>query len=87
MARRIAIWAGVGALVVALWSLYFIAAKPSEFGILWSLCNLTMPISLFRHYRMSVYFVMAVNAATYALVGTLVELWRRNRHHPTIASN
>jgi hypothetical protein len=85
MKLRIAIWAAAGALVVGFWSLYFILFRiyPGRFAVPWALVDLTMPIALLRHYAMSVYFALFVNACTYALAGLLVEtLRRRYRQHP-----
>ncbi len=76
MKLRIAIWAGLGALVVVLWSLY-ISATPVPSGVMWTLAYLTCPIALARHYALSFYFVLLVNAGTYALAGTIVETMRR----------
>jgi hypothetical protein len=76
MKLRIAMWAGVGALVVVLWNLY-LPAMSSAIG--WTLLCLTCPIALARHYALSFYLVFLMNAATYALVGTVVETMRR--HH------
>lgn len=62
-------------------------------GDLWALVYFTIPISLVRNYphfiRMmhyghaanSMYFVLVVNAATYALVGWVVEILRRYYQH------
>ena len=82
MKLRIAIWAAVGALVVALWSLYFASAHARPLGAMWILVDLTCPIALARHHhQLSVYLVVVINAATYALVGIVVEtLWRRYKH-------
>jgi hypothetical protein len=84
MKLRIAIWAMAGALAVALWSLYFVFYRThSQFGVPWVLVDLTVPVALVRHYAMSVYFVLLVNAATYALVGALVEILRwLYKQHP-----
>jgi hypothetical protein len=91
---RIAIWAGVGAVVVVLWTLYISATSPTPPGAVWTfplkaylplfaslraLAYLTCPIALVHHYALSFYFVLFVNAATYALVGMVVETMRR--HH------
>jgi hypothetical protein len=79
MKLRIAIWAGVGALVVVLWNSYITATSPTPlFGAMWTLTYLTCPIALARHYALSFYFVLLMNAATYALVGTIVEVMRRH---------
>lgn len=88
MKLRIAIWAGVGAAVVLLWSLYFFRSSPTPHGILWSaLLDLTCPIALARHYPLSFYFVLLMNAATYALVGGVVETMRRHSKQARLISN
>ncbi|MDE3136315.1 MAG: hypothetical protein KGL59_07060 [Acidobacteriota bacterium] len=80
MKLRIAVWAGVGALVVVFWSLYISATSPTPLGNAWSLAYLSCPIALAHHYALSFYFVLLVNAGTYALVGTLAEMiWRRHK--------
>jgi len=77
MKLRIAIWAGMGALVVVLWTLY-IAGAPTPPAVMWTLAYLTCPIALARHYALSFYFVLLANAATYALACTIVETIRRH---------
>lgn len=86
MKLRIAIWSGVGALVVVFWTLYISATSPTPLGIVRTLAYLTCPISLAGHYTLSFYFVLFMNAATYALVGMVVETMRR-RHKPRLISN
>ncbi|HEV2521563.1 MAG TPA: hypothetical protein VGT24_04205 [Candidatus Acidoferrales bacterium] len=78
MKLRVAIWSGVGALVVVFWTLYISAASPTPLGIVWTLACLTCPIALARHYTLSFYLVLFMNAATYALVGLVVETMRRH---------
>jgi len=85
MKLRIAIWTSVGALVVVFWTLY-IATFPTPLGIVRTLAYLTCPIALAQHYALSFYFVLLVNAATYALVGTVVETMRRH-YKPRLISN
>jgi predicted cobalt transporter CbtA len=87
MKFRIAIWAAVGALVVVLWNLYISATSPTSLGPLWTLAYLTCPIALAHHYALSFYFVLLVNAVTYALVGTLVETIRRHYKQTRSVSN
>ena len=90
MRFRIAIWAATGALVVVFWSLYLSATHLSRYALTWLLVDLTMPIALARHYRfaMSVNAVLLVNAATYALVGTVVETtWRHYQHRRQLIAN
>lgn len=80
MKLRIAIWAGVGALVVIFWAWYISATSASLHGILWVLARLTCPISLLGRYPLGFYTVLVANAATYALVGAVVETIRgRNK--------
>jgi hypothetical protein len=90
MKLRIAIWAGVGALVVVFWTLYASAMALLPLGTTGgTLVYLTCPIALARHYALSFYFVLLVNAATYALVGAVVEAMRRHFIHqqPRLISN
>ena len=79
MKVRIAIWAGVGALVVILWTLYISATSPIHNGALWALAYLTCPIPIAHRYKLSFYFVLLINTATYAFVGAAVESVRRGR--------
>lgn len=90
MKLRIAIWASVGALVVVFWSLYFSATHLTQAAPEWTLVDLTMPVALARHYAIaaSVYVVLLLNAASYALVGTVVEsMWRHYKHRHDLISN
>jgi len=83
MKLRIAIWAAVGALVVFLWRLYLSATFPNPIlGTTRLLVDLTCPIALVRHHAMNFYCVLVVNAATYAVVGAIVEMMRRH-HKPS----
>lgn len=78
MKLRIAIWSSVGALVVVFWTLYISATSPTPLGIVWTLAYLTCPIALAHHYTLSFYFILFMNAATYALAGMVVETMRRH---------
>jgi hypothetical protein len=76
MKYRIAIWATLGALVVIGWTLYITAISPTQLtskAVAWTLACLTCPIALAHRYPLSFYFVLLANAATYALVGVVVE--------------
>ncbi|HLJ40328.1 MAG TPA: hypothetical protein VKT50_02455 [Candidatus Acidoferrales bacterium] len=86
MKLRIAIWSGVGALVVVFWTLYISATSPTPLGIVRTLAYLTCPIALAGHYTLSFYFVLFMNAATYALVGLVVEAMR-GHYKPRWISN
>ena len=87
MKIRIAIWAGVGALVAVLWSLYIAGASPNSNSVLWILAYLTCPVALARHHALSFYFVLLANAATYALAGTIVETILRHHRQAHLISN
>ena len=81
MKCRIAIWSTLGALVVVGWSLYIYAISPIQItakALAWTLACLTCPIALAHRYPLSFYFVLLANAATYALVGVIVETIRRH---------
>jgi hypothetical protein len=88
MKHRIAIWAGVGFLVAGCWALYFFAAGPIPYSstepILWTLVDLTCPVafaSLHFHFGIYFYWVLLANAATYALIGLIVETLRKQLSH------
>jgi len=78
MKLRIGIWMGVGALVVVLWTLYVSSTPTTPLGNVWTLVYLTCPIALAHHHAFSFYFVLLINAATYALVGAALESMRRH---------
>jgi hypothetical protein len=88
---RIAVWASVGALVALAWGYYFAAvnkALPIEPNIR-TLAELTHPViaalhAFGVHSGISLYSCVLLNAATYGLLGLLVETFRRYR--PSLAS-
>ena len=86
MKYRIAMWASAGFLVAACWALYFAMRSkdnPIE-PIVHTLGSLTQPVVLIGSYfnfGMYFYLVMLANAATYALVGLIVETLRQRLHH------
>jgi hypothetical protein len=86
MMLRIAIWATVGALVVIGWTLYLAATFPTPLSAPAALVDLTCPIALLRHYPLSFYVVLVGNAATYALVGAVVEIIRRHSRTRAISN-
>ncbi len=73
MKLRIGIWSGAGALVVVFWTVYIFATAPATHGTIWTFVSLTCPIALARHHALSFFSVLLANAATYALVGAVVE--------------
>ena len=87
MKFRIVIWASAGFLIAASWALYFAMRSkdnPIE-PIVYTLGCLTQPvvlISSYLHFGMSFYLVILANAATYALVGLIVETLRQKLRPP-----
>jgi len=87
MKYRIAMWASAGLLVAGCWNLYALATFPIQMTsepIVWTLVRLTCPIafaSFYFHFPVSIYWFFLANAATYALVGLIVETLRRQLHH------
>ncbi len=84
MKYRIAIWAATGFLIAGGWAVYFLVTskdRPIE-PIVSALARLTCPIAIVgSHYPVSLYSVFAANVATYALVGLVVEILRRQLDH------
>ena len=85
MKSRIAMWAGAGFIIAGLWALFAIATFPStvermrDFS---TLISVTCPIAIAgRHYPISLLEALAANAATYALIGLMVETLRRQLRH------
>jgi hypothetical protein len=81
MKSRIAIWAAMGALVAAFWAVYITTTMQNlkyPGSIEWVLIRMTCPIALASHHAVSLYQVVAANTATYALIGTFVEIIRRH---------
>jgi hypothetical protein len=75
-------WAAAGFLVAGGWALYFFwpgRDHPVE-PIVSTLARLTCPVAIV-HYPVSVYLSLVANAATYALVGLVVETLRRQFNH------
>jgi len=83
MKFRISLWAGVGFLVAGLWAVYAMLSTPPALvhgDPIMPLVRLTCPIAIFSFYPISVYWVLIANAATYALVGLMVEGLQRGLH-------
>jgi hypothetical protein len=81
---RIAIWASAGFLVAGCWALYAYATTPpalTSADPILTLVRLTCPISLLSFYPLRLYWVLLANAATYALVGLIVETLRQRLNH------
>jgi len=86
MKNRIAIWACVGFLVSGCWGLYFANAdkgSPIE-PLVYALAILTQPVAAIARslkFPVGLHWVVIANAATYALVGLIVETLRPKLHH------
>jgi hypothetical protein len=80
MKYRIAKWAAAGFLVASGWAAYFfVASKDHPIApVMSSLVRLTCPVAIVgSHYPVGLYSALVANAATYALVGLVVEGLRR----------
>ncbi len=80
MKRRIALWATAGFLIAGGWALFAFITSPllatSQQPVLWTLIGLTCPVvpaSFHFHIGLYFYWVMVLNAITYALLGLMVE--------------
>jgi hypothetical protein len=85
--NRIVMWAFAGLLIAVGWWFYITATVPTPITstpLLWSIARLSCPIVLagfYFHFGVSVYLTFVANAATYALIGLMVEGLRRQLHH------
>jgi hypothetical protein len=80
MKYRIGMWAIAGFLVASCWALYASQSPPPAMTTadpMLTLVRLTCPIALLGSHPLSLYFVLLANAATYALIGLVVESIRR----------
>lgn len=92
MKHRIAIWASVGFLVACCWVLYAFLTPP-EYLIpslrdpwVEALGYATCPIAFAaRHFPLRFWWVPPINAATFAVIGLVVETLRR-KPAPTLAA-
>ena len=84
MKYRISIWAMAGFLIAGFWALFAIVTFPSveHMRDAWFFVCVTCPIAIAgMHHAISVYETLVANAATYALIGLVVELLRKRPHH------
>ena len=81
MKYRIAMWAIAGFLVAGGWALYAYTHVTTYSDPLMPVITLTCPIVFLRSYPLSLYLVLAVNAATYAVIGLAVETLRQRFKH------
>jgi hypothetical protein len=83
MKRRIAIWASVGFLVACCWVLYAFRRTPpamTSAAPVATLLEFTCPAvlaSVYFHFGVFLYWSPLANAATYTLIGLIVETLRQ----------
>ena len=80
MKYRIGMWAIAGFLVAGCWALYVFVTPPPAMtpaDPIMTFVRLTCPITLLSSYPLRLYWVLLANAATYALIGLVVETLRR----------
>ena len=84
MKYRIAGWAVAGFLVATFWGVYFAMAnkqRPID-PIVSFTSRLTCPIGILgSHSAISLWWAVLANLATYALIGVLLELLRKQLTH------
>ena len=79
MKYRIAMWASAGFLVACCWALYAFATTPpamTSADPILSLVQLTCPVafaSMHFNFALGLYWSLLANAATYGLIGLMVE--------------
>ena len=71
--------------VAGFWALFAVATFPStseRMRDVWTLVCITCPIAIAgMHHAISLYETLAANAVTYALVGLIVETFRKQLQH------
>ena len=87
MKYRIAMWASAGFIVASCWALYAFAATPPALTSgdpILALVELTCPVvfaSIHFHFALGLYSSLFANAATYGLIGVIVESLRQQPHY------
>jgi uncharacterized RDD family membrane protein YckC len=87
MKYRIAMWATAGFLVASCWALYAFATTPpamTSADPIVALVELTCPVvfaSIHFHFAVGLYWSLLANAATYGLIGLIVESLRHQLHY------
>ena len=73
------LWGVAGFLIAGCWAIVSLAIPLSTEPLLWNLARLSCPLVFAAdalHSGISVYLVLLANLATYALLGTVVEILR-----------
>jgi hypothetical protein len=84
MKYRIALWASAGFLVACCWALYAFATTPpamTSADPIVTLVEFTCPVvfaSIHFHFALGLYWSLPANAATYGLIGLIVEVFGTN---------
>jgi hypothetical protein len=84
MKYSIGTWAIAGFLVAGCWALYGLATAPpalTSADPMMTLIRSTCPIAFLSSYPIRLGWVLLANAATYALVGLVVETLRQRLNH------
>lgn len=87
MKYRIAMWAGAGFIVAGCWAVYAFATKAPAMTSgdpVLTLVKLTCPVvfaSIHFHFPLGLYWSLLANAATYGLIGLMVEALRQQLKH------
>jgi hypothetical protein len=87
MKYRIAMWASAGFLIAGCWALYAFATTPPAMTAadpIVTLVELTCPVvfaSVQFHFALGLYWSLLANAATYGLIGLIVETLRQQLRH------
>jgi hypothetical protein len=87
MKYRIAIWASAGFFIASCWALYAFATTPPAITLadpILALVELTCPVvfaSIHFHFALGLYCSLVANAATYGLIGVMVEAIRHQPHY------
>ena len=87
MKYRIALWASAGFLVACCWALYAFATTPpamTSADPIVTLVEFTCPVvfaSIHFHFALGLYWSLLANAATYGLIGLIVESLRHQLHY------
>jgi hypothetical protein len=84
MKYRIAMWATAGFLVAVGWAVYAFASMPPALTFnnpIMMLVRITCPIALISSFPIRMEWTFLANAATYALVGLIVENLRQRLAH------
>jgi hypothetical protein len=79
MRYRAGAWASLGFLVASFWALYLFPTAQTVSEPILTVARLTCPVMFvasYFHFGLHFYWVLLANAATYALVGLILETLR-----------